>query len=525
MTRRHIAVVGAGYWGRHLVRNFAELGALHTVCDHDSQRLAALTRMRDVRLEMDYRRVLENTAITGIVLATPVHAHYQMAKAALAAGKDVFVEKPLALTVEQGTELVTMSEETRCVLLVGHVLEYHPALKALHRMISGGELGRIHYIYSNRLSLGKIRTRENVLWSFAPHDIAAIMRLLDDETPVHVAAHGGSYLDSHIADVTLTALGFAGDIRAHVFVSWLHPFKEQRLVVVGDRRMAEFADTDPDRKLKVYEHQVTWVEHVPQPAEGEARPVPFEADEPLRLECMDFLRCIEERSTPISSGRRALNVLKVLEACQESLDKGGLKVPLPREARDFFTHETAIVEEPTDIGAGTKIWHFTHIMPDVHVGRRCVLGQNVFVARNVRIGNNVKIENNVSVFEGVTLEDDVFCGPSCVFTNVINPRSHVPRQHEYRPTLIRKGASLGANCVILCGHTVGRFAFVGAGAIVTHDVPDHALVVGNPARRIGWVCACGVHLANSGDRLSCPQCHAAYMRLAPDAIVPTGDRR
>ncbi len=508
--KRNIAVVGAGYWGRNLVRVFSELEALHTVCDRDKRQLDSLDLADDVEQETDYRRVLEDPAVTGVVLATPAHTHYVMSRDAMLAGKDVFVEKPLALTVAEGAELVQMADRASRVLLVGHLLEYHPALHALREMIRKGALGKIQYIYSNRLNLGKLRTEENVLWSFAPHDIAAILGLLGDEMPVEVSAHGGSYLDSHIADVTLSALAFPSDVRAHIFVSWLHPFKEQRLVVVGDRKMAEFADTDPTDKLKVYEHRVDWIERTPQPMRGIAQSVPFEPEEPLRLECLDFLRCIEERDVPVSSGKRALDVLKVLAACQKSLESGGAKVSLDARIPDYFAHHTAIVEEPSDIGFGTRIWHFAHIMPDVHIGRDCVFGQNVFVASNVHIGNNVKVENHVSVFEGVTLEDDVFCGPSCVFTNVINPRSHVSRKHEYRPTLIKQGATLGANAVIVCGHTVGRYAFVGAGAIVTHDVPDHALVVGNPARRIGWVCACGVRLSNSADKLACPECGANY---------------
>ncbi len=518
--QRQIAVVGAGNWGRNLVRNFAELDALHTVCDQDESALARLKPIDGVMFETDFRLVLGNHEVKGIVLATPAHLHYPMTREALLAGKDVFVEKPLALTVAEGIELVDMAERSGLVLLVGHLLEYHPALHILREMVNKGELGKIRYIYSNRLNLGTLRTEENVLWSFAPHDIAAILGLLGNEMPVEVASHGGSYLDSHIADVTLTSLTFQGDVRAHIFVSWLHPFKEQRLVVIGERKMAEFVDTDPTDKLKLYEHQVNWSAHVPYPVKAEALPIQFAPDEPLRLECLDFLRCMESRESPISNGTRALEVLKVLAACQESLETGGARVRLDRRARGYFAHETAIVEEPADIGAGTRIWHFTHIMPEVHIGRECVFGQNVFVAKNVHIGDNVKVENNVSVFEGVTLEDDVFCGPSCVFTNVINPRSNVPRKHEYRPTLIKKGASLGANSVIVCGHTVGRFAFVGAGAIVTHDVPDHALVVGNPARRIGWVCACGVRLANSGKRLTCPECGTAYVQQAADAIKP-----
>jgi UDP-2-acetamido-3-amino-2,3-dideoxy-glucuronate N-acetyltransferase len=517
---QNIAVVGAGYWGKNLVRNFIELGALQTVCDRDARSFAALKLPEGIEVEHDFGRVLADPRITGVVIATPARLHYRMTREALLAGKDVFVEKPLALTVQEGAELVETADRAGRVLLVGHLLEYHPALRALKELVANGELGKIQYIYSNRLNLGKLRTEENVLWSFAPHDIAAILGLAGDALPVEVVATGGSYLNSHIADVTLSALTFANDIRAHIFVSWLHPFKEQRLVVVGDRKMAEFADTDPTDKLKVYEHQVSWKGHAPQPVKGEAHAVPFGSDEPLKLECQDFLRCIKERGVPLSSGRRALNVLRVLAACQESLEHAGQKVRIEGQSFDYFVHETAIVEEPLALGAGTKVWHFTHVMPEVHIGRGCVLGQNVFVARNVTVGDNVKIENNVSVFEGVTLEDDVFCGPSCVFTNVINPRSHVPRKHEYRHTLIKKGASLGANSVIVCGHTIGRYAFVGAGAIVTHDVPDYALVVGNPARRIGWVCTCGVRLGTRADPLTCPECGAKYAQEAPDAITP-----
>jgi UDP-2-acetamido-3-amino-2,3-dideoxy-glucuronate N-acetyltransferase len=522
---RTIAVVGAGYWGKNLVRNFADLGALHTVCDRDARSLAALKLPADVATVQEYRKVLDNPSIAGVVLATPAVLHYRMTREALLAGKDVFVEKPLALTTMEGTELVELAEKEGRILLVGHLLEYHPALRALRAMVANGDLGKIQYIYSNRLNLGKLRTEENVLWSFAPHDIAAILGMVGDELPVEVAAHGGYYLNSQIADVTMSTLTFPNDVRAHIFVSWLHPFKEQRLVVVGDRKMAEFADTDPTDKLKVYEHQVNWKGNIPHPVKGEARPVPFAGDEPLRLECLDFLRCIAERGVPVSSGRRALGVLRVLAACQESLELGGQKVSLQKKAMDYFVHETAIIDEPVAIGMGTKVWHFTHIMPDVRIGRGCVFGQNVFVARNVRIGDNVKVENNVSVFEGVTLEDDVFCGPSAVFTNVINPRSHVSRKHEYRATLVKRGATLGANSVIVCGHTVGRYAFVGAGAIVTHDVPDYALVVGNPARRIGWVCACGVRLGTRADPFTCPECGASYAQKAPDSIAPFEETR
>jgi len=517
---RNIAVIGAGYWGKNLVRNFAQLGGLHTVCDLDMRTLSDLPAMDGVAFERDFRSVIANPSIQGVVIAAPAQMHHGLAKEALLAGKDVFVEKPLALNVQDGRELVELARAGNNILMVGHLLEYHPAMQALRGMVANGDLGKLQYIYSNRLNLGKLRTEENVLWSFAPHDIAAILGLMADELPVEVTAHGAAYLNSHIVDVTLSTLTFASDVRAHIFVSWLHPFKEQRLVLVGSHAMAEFADTDPTDKLKVYDHQVNWKGQVPYPVKGAARPIQFAADEPLRLECLDFLRCIEERAEPVSSGARALKVLQVLAACQESMQHGGVPVAVEPNAPGFFVHASAIVEQPVQIGAGTRIWHFTHVMPDVNIGRDCVLGQNVFVAGGVHIGNNVKIENNVSVFQGVTLEDDVFCGPSCVFTNVINPRSHVSRKHEYRPTLIKQGATLGANSVVVCGHTVGRYAFAGAGAVITHDVPDYALVVGNPARRIGWICACGVRLNDGSGSLTCPECGARYTQTAPNAIIP-----
>ena len=177
---------------------------------------------------------------------------------------------------------------------------------------------------------------------------------------------------------------------------------------------------------------------------------------------------------------------------------------------DYFAHESSFIDAGAEIGAGTKVWHFCHVMPGAVIGERCSLGQNVVVMPGTRIGNNVKIQNNVSIYEGVTLEDDVFCGPSCVFTNVLNPRSHVSRKHDYRPTLVRRGATIGANATVVCGITVGRYALIGAGAVVTADVPDFALMLGVPARRVGWMCQCGIRLGITGGVAQCASCGAGY---------------
>jgi UDP-2-acetamido-3-amino-2,3-dideoxy-glucuronate N-acetyltransferase len=195
---------------------------------------------------------------------------------------------------------------------------------------------------------------------------------------------------------------------------------------------------------------------------------------------------------------------------------------------EYFAHESAYVDEGCQIGEGTKIWHFTHVMSGARIGRRCNIGQNVVVSPQVVIGDNVKIQNNVSIYTGVILEDDVFCGPSMVFTNVVNPRSHVPRKDEYRETRVGRGASLGANCTIVCGHAIGAYAFVGAGAVVTRDVPAYALVVGNPGRITGWMCQCGVKVASGADapaRASCAACGAAYAAAGPRMLRPAEPAR
>lgn len=185
--------------------------------------------------------------------------------------------------------------------------------------------------------------------------------------------------------------------------------------------------------------------------------------------------------------------------------------------KNYFVHESSYVDEPCEIGEGTKIWHFSHVMSHSRIGRRCNIGQNVVISPQVTIGDNVKIQNNVSVYTGVILEDDVFCGPSMVFTNVVNPRSHVSRKDEYRTTLVKRGASIGANATVVCGHTIGRYAFIGAGAVVTRDVPDFALVTGNPGRISGWMCQCGIKLplardAQKDEEATCAACGTAYVK-------------
>ncbi len=441
----------------------------------------------------------------------------------------VYVEKPLVLDEQEGAVLIELARKRNLRLMVGHLLQYHPVFIRLREMAASGELGRINYIYSNRLNLGKIRREENILWSFAPHDISMILSLAG-EAPERVQATGGYYLHKKIADVTTTHLEFPSGLKAHIFVSWLHPFKEQKLVVVGEKKMAVFDDTRPwDEKLLLYPHEIRWENNVPVPAKAEPEKVEIPQDEPLKAECTHFLECMATGKDPRTDGKEGLAVLKILNAAQRDLsreqqgadEKGLTGAEAPRIAAsrqpltDAQIHPAAIIDSGTTIGAGTKIWHFSHILGQSRIGEGCNIGQNVVIGPKVTIGRGCKIQNNVSVYEGVTLEDHVFCGPSMVFTNIYNPRAAIRKMDQVRPTRVRSHATLGANCTIVCGVTIGKYAFVGAGAVVTRNVADYALVMGNPARQIGYMCACGERL---GDDFVCATCNQQY-QLDENGVV------
>ena len=414
-SKVNVAVVGIGYWGKNLVRNFHELGALAVLCDAErSVEDGCRNRYEGVTFCREFSAVLSDPSITAVALATPAITHYEMVKAALEAEKDVFVEKPLAVDVEHGEKLVELAATRRRILMVGHVLRYHPAILKLQALIQEGALGKINYLYSNRLNIGKIRTEENILWSFAPHDISVMLSLLD-EMPNRVSCEGGAYLNRHIFDVTLSHFDFPSGVQAHIFVSWLHPVKEQRLVVVGSEKMAVFDDT-AGHKLVLYPHKVEWRNRVPTAVKAEGEIIALENREPLRAECQHFLDCVGSRISPVSDGAEGLRVLRVLDACQRSLLSGASAVGPSVSQREprlpYFVHESAYVDDGAEVGVGTKIWHFSHIMKGARISAHCVIGQNVNVDGGATIGNNVKIQNNVSVYAGVVIDDDVLIGVS-----------------------------------------------------------------------------------------------------------------
>lgn len=321
ITQKKIALIGAGNWGKNHLKNLHQLNVLHSVLELKEEivreRKKEFPGVVFVTSDSD---ILNNPDIHAVVIAVPAAKHFELAKKYMRAGKDVLVEKPLALSVNDGQELVSIAKQQKCILMVGHILQYHPAVIKLKELIDAGELGEIRYIYSNRLNIGKLRTEENVLWSFAPHDISLIAMIMNGEEPIQVNAYGGAYVKPGIYDTTLTVLEFRNGVKSHVFVNWLHPFKEQKLVVVGSEKMAVFDDVN-DRKLLIYPHKINFEGDIPVAMKAESYPVHFEMKEPLREELLHFIQCIETRETPKTDGIEGLNVLKILELAEQCLTR------------------------------------------------------------------------------------------------------------------------------------------------------------------------------------------------------------
>jgi UDP-2-acetamido-3-amino-2,3-dideoxy-glucuronate N-acetyltransferase len=318
-----IGAIGLGHWGQNIVRNLDALGALAAMYDADEA-----TRIRFAKAYPraanagSIEQILGRADIPAVMIATPASTHGALVDRALDAGKHVFVEKPICLDVAEADHLAAKAAALGRVLMVGHLLLYHPAFEALLAAVRRGDLGRLRYVYATRASLGKIRRQENALWSFAPHDISMILQLAG-RLPRTVVANGGNYLHEGVADTTLSHLDFGEGLQAHVFVSWLHPYKDHRLVVVGDRAMAVFNDVENGpHKLLLYGHKAHWDGDLPVITKADAEPIPYASDEPLARECRAFLAAVRGGSPPPSDGAEGARVLRVLDACQRSLDSG-----------------------------------------------------------------------------------------------------------------------------------------------------------------------------------------------------------
>jgi predicted dehydrogenase len=326
-----IGQIGLGAWGKNLLRTFNGLSGVSVTkaCDLDASTIKKLTNgYPGTEFTNDPAQVINDNSLDAIVIATPPADHFDLASRAMAAGKDVFVEKPLVLKIDHGRRLVELAEEHKRILMVGHIMEYHPASLKLKEYIVSGKLGKIHYLYSTRVNLGKVRDIENALWSFAPHDISLIIFLLD-KMPIKVTATGADYLQKNIEDVSFMTMHFPDKTMAHIHVSWLDPHKERKLTVVGSKMMAVFDDTESSEKIWLYDKGVetkldynTYGEYLNLRA-GDILIPRVDSAEPLKLECEHFINCVKTRTQPRSDGRDGLKVLTILSAAQSSMEQGG----------------------------------------------------------------------------------------------------------------------------------------------------------------------------------------------------------
>lgn len=336
MNPKRLALVGVGGWGRNIARTLSRVrGAVfYALCDFDSSAVAAAHDIdRQTRRVAQFGDVANDPEVDAVIIATPTETHYRLAAEAIQAGKDVFVEKPFTLRIDEAQELVSLADRHNRTLMVGHLLVYHPALEKLRAILKGGELGEIRYLYSQRLNLGVIRTAENALWSLAPHDVAVVMDLLE-EVPGTVTAQGAAYVREGIEDVVFLQLHFQSGRMAAIHVSWLDPHKERKLTIVGTKKMAVFDDMEPTEKLRIYDRGVNRPDYA---SYAEALTLRFgdilipkvDSAEPLLRECQHFVDRLHDRAAPRSDGRSGLQVVRVLAAASESLRRGGAQTALP----------------------------------------------------------------------------------------------------------------------------------------------------------------------------------------------------
>ena len=318
---KKICVIGAGRWGKNHIKTLHSLGCLGGIVDSNSKSLASFAEMYpDAQVYSHYRDAMK-AGFDGFTVATPAETHYIIAKDLLENGNHVLVEKPIALSVKDAVELKAIADRNNLKLMVGHVLLFHPAIQAMKAVIKEGKIGRLQYLYSNRLNLGTVRTEENILWSFAPHDISVFQYLIE-ERPLSIFSEGGAFLQSDIHDTTMTILKYPKNIVGHIFVSWLNPFKEQRLVVIGSKGMLSYDDSSSEKELLFYEKGIDWINGEPVKRDGATESIPYERKMPLTEEMKYFRDHLDEGKITIADSQNAVEVLEVLEQATKSLLQG-----------------------------------------------------------------------------------------------------------------------------------------------------------------------------------------------------------
>lgn len=543
-----VILVGAGKWGAKIACEAHKLNVLVAIVDESA---VATSRTHDaigapssVQKCSNVNDALEAFPQAAVIVATPPHTHHTVARCALEASRDVWVEKPLCDTVDHADELVKLSHENGTILFTDHLMQYNRAHRALLNAVKSGWVGKVTRVRGTRVNFGTVRTVENVLWSFCPHDISLILAVLDGRLPERVNAMGQCVVSADIEDYVDIHLEYADGTKAALEASWLHYEKERRLVVYGTEGciIVNESQVHGVPELQGFKWSTKRNDDKSVAIDKREDDVSRFVDElgpvisPLNAALQHFIECCETRASPRTDGAEGLRVLQVLMAAQKSLERreavrmkdvapvvGAVKIAADKKSvtSDYFKHRTAVVDDGAMIGANTKIWHFSHIMSGATVGEHCNVGQNVYVAGKAVLGNNVKVQNGVSIYDGVTVENDVFLGPHCTFTNVKTPRSHVNRRDEWLTTVVRRGATIGANATVVCGCSIGAFAFVGAGAVVTKNIPDYAMVYGNPARIHAWVSRLGLRmravskLADGQQILECPETNERYFLTLP----------
>lgn len=484
-----MGLIGGGYWGKNLIRDYNSLGVLHTICDINEAALKKYNVMYPtIKTTTNWDDVLNDTNINAVCISLPAEMHYTFAKRSLLANKDVYVEKPITLNIKEAEELIQLAKKKNKILMVGHLLHYHPAIVKIKEMVNEGKIGKVKNIVANRLSLGIFRKYENVLWSFAPHDISVILALIND-MPQLVMCHGKDHINEGVHDVTNSVLKFK-DAYVNINVNWLNPYKEQKMSIIGEKGMILFDDVSKDQKLTYFREYIQYssdIQSNPRAIKNNGINIEVNLSKsPLLIECEHFVECCAERKIPITDGQEGLRVLKVLDSLNKSLIHNK-EILLLEKSKKYFAHDTAVIDEGAEIGEGTKVWHFSHICKGAKIGKNCNIGQNVFIAGGAVLGDNCKVQNNVSIYAGVEAEDYVFFGPSCVLTNDINPRGIHSKNGEYMKTILKKGVTLGANCTIVCGNTLGKHSLIGAGSVICKDVEAYSIIVGNPGKKIGII--------------------------------------
>jgi len=478
----NIAIIGCGYWGSNLIRVFAQSEQinLHTCCDLDESKLKKVKMIYPyINITSNYQEVITNPEIHAVIIATPVFSHYKLAKLALLANKHVLVEKPLTYTCKESQELIELANQKNKILMVDHTFEYEPAIRKIKKIIESKELGEIYYINANWLNLGKLQPDVNVVFDLATH-IFSIINYITGKEPLNIKATGETYISNNkLEEMANLIIKYPNKIIANINVSWLEPYKVRKLTLVSSKKMLVFDLLNPQEQLKIFDKgvDVNHLENTISYRSGDVYSPNIEPIEPLKEMANHFISCIKENKKPLTSGENGLIVVKLLEAAAQSLKNKGIEIKLNEKNSNISLGNNSRIFQPTltnlygcEIGDNTKIGAFVEIQ------------------KNAKIGNNCKISSHSFICEGVTIEDDVFIGHGVRFINDKYPRATsggiLQTEEDWKviPTIVKKGASIGTNATILCGITIGENALVGAGSVVTRDVPPNSVVYGNPAK-------------------------------------------